>query len=737
MWPPRLGIASMLRPAIRRRPRPRLRPSAEPLERRLVLDASGGTYTWTALGDGTSFDDPNNWSHPGSYTGSVGVPGVPSLGSNLVFPPLLWLPANSPATINFNGNYGSYPFGSITIDDSYTFDGNAVAVGNGIVVANAAFVKPTDATILLAGVNLSRGATIAIQPGATLNLGDATNLTGVQLTLQDGLTVGGGGQLVVDTQTVTQPRYGFQLQTFEIAGSTVTLGTTVNFSNCLFQIDANSTLDVADDAAVEVGSLSGSGSVDLEGTGAAGDTTGLTAFTPAGESDQLSGPVGGDGQLTMQGNGTLALGGIDLGAGSAVDVALGTLDVDGPLAAGSLQVGGTLGGLGSWHVSGPVTFQPGGTFDLTLDGLVPGTQSTRLTSGDATTGITLGNSTLAGTVNYEYQAGDQFTIATGPLVQGAFQNVGNGLVLLGGNIPFSVTYSGTAVTLTAQQSETTTQLASSGNPSHPGQALTFTATVATRTMPVGVGTVSFLIGGAVAAIEPVGPDGTATFTTTGLPLGSSTLTAVYNGYGNTLGSTSAAVTQVVVPYTTATTVASAPNPSRVGQPVTLTATVTADGMPVTSGNVTFFRGSVLIGVAPLGPDGTASLTTTSLPRKNVHIQANYAGSADDYGSVSRVYIQGVQRVGTATALSVSIQPGRRGRTVLVATVAPTDLAGVIPDGTVVFRRAGRTIGRGGLVNGTATLVLAGRRPARGRFVASFQQNTRFGASHSSALVLPS
>ena len=92
----------------------------------------------------------------------------------------------------------------------------------------------------------------------------------------------------------------------------------MDFSNTLFQVDANASLDVADDAAVKVGSLSGSGTVDLEGTGAANDTTSLTAYTPVGESDQFTGSVDGLGQFALAGNGTLTLGGIDFGDGGAV-----------------------------------------------------------------------------------------------------------------------------------------------------------------------------------------------------------------------------------------------------------------------------------------------------------------------------------------------------------------------------------------------------------------------------------
>jgi hypothetical protein len=714
-----------------------LTPFPEALEPRLVL-AGGVTYTWIAAGDGTSFNDPNNWSHPGPY-GSVGVPGVPTQGSNLDFPALATLPLNSPTTINFNSSFNSFPVNQLTIDDSYTFTGNGITVGSSIVVANPYFGKPTNTTLDLSNVTFARQAAIYTQRNSILTIGSSTDLTGVQLIMQGGLTTGGSGQVVIDTQSITDPQFGFTLQTFEVGGGTVTLGTTMDFSNSLFQVDTGASLQVADNAAVKVGSLSGSGTVDLEGTGAANDTTSLTAFTPAGESDQFTGSIDGAGALTMQGNGTLTLGGIDLSGDSGLDVVLGTLDVDGPITADTLNVGaGTFGGVGSWDFSGPVTFQSGSTFDVALNGLAAGTQSTQLISGDSTTGINLGNSTLTGTVNYQYQAGDQFTIATGPLVQGVFQNVVNGLVFLNGNILFAVTYSSTGVTLTAQQSLSTTQLSSSISPTHPGQPVTFTAAVSTRTMAVTSGTVTFMMGGTAMATEPVTAAGTASLTTTSLPLGSSAITAVFNGVSNILGSTSASLAQVVVPYSTITTVTSSMNPSRIGQAVTLTAIVTADGMAVTSGTVSFTRGNQRIGIATLGANGTATLTTTSLPQGNVRIQAAYTGNPDNFGSVSQGYIQVVARSATITTLTATtrVQPNGRVRQVLMAAVNVVGVIGLTPSGTVVFRRNGRVLGRARIVNGTATLVIPLRIPARGRFVASYQSTRRYRGSTSVPLVLP-
>ncbi len=92
-------------------------------------------------------------------------------------------------------------------------------------------------------------------------------------------------------------------------------------------------------------------------------------------------------------------------------------------APGTLDVSaiGTLGGLGLWDFSGPAVFQSGSTFDVTLDGTSPGTQYTQLVDSDATAGVNLGNCTLAASVGYEYEQGDQYTIVSSPVIQGVFK----------------------------------------------------------------------------------------------------------------------------------------------------------------------------------------------------------------------------------------------------------------------------------------------------------------------------
>ena len=231
----------------------------------------------------------------------------------------------------------------------------------------------------------------------------------------------------------------------------------------------------------------------------------------------------------MSGNGTLTTGTIEFGGTGSIEAGAGTLDVNGSISGGPPgQSDRCVRRAGELVVPGPVVFQAGSTFIVTLNGLAAGTQYTQLVDTNAASGINLGFSILAASIGYQYEEGDLFTIVSAPVIQNAFQNVVAGRSGAGGNVPFAVSTAATSVTIGPLQSVTTTGLGSSSNPSHPGAPITFTATVNTRTMPVTTGTVSFLQGTTALATVPVS-GGTASFTTSGLPLGNSTITAVYNG----------------------------------------------------------------------------------------------------------------------------------------------------------------------------------------------------------------
>ena len=182
---------------------------------------------------------------------------------------------------------------------------------------------------------------------------------------------------------------------------------------------------------------------------------------------------------------------------------------------------------------------------------------------------------------------------------------------------------------------TTTVVTSQNNPSFIGQTVTLIATVSVTTAFVPGGSVQFFDGATLLGSSFVGT-GSAIFTVSTLALGPHSITGVYSGdtHGN-LGSTSAAITQVVTPASTSTVVTSSVNPSTFGRTVTFTATVAN----ATGGIVAQPTGTVQFavdGVAQGGPapmtNGVATFTSGSLASGNRNITAVYSGDTNNLTS---------------------------------------------------------------------------------------------------------
>jgi len=242
-------------------------------------------------------------------------------------------------------------------------------------------------------------------------------------------------------------------------------------------------------------------------------------------------------------------------------------------------------------------------------------------------------------------------------------------------------------------------LSSAPNPSNPGQTVTVTATLSPSVMsPAPGGTVSFFSDGL-----PVPPydvnviAGTATYTTSTLPVGSHTLTAFYNGDGNFFGSSSAPATQTVQPFLTNTNISSMPNPSIFGQTVTLSANVLPSSA---TGSVQFVDvdTSQIYGTASLS-NGTASIGTGALTVGVHGIQANFLGSTNYLSSTSPAVNQTVNKIPTSTLLSSSENPSIAGDLLtLTATVSPSAATGF-----VTFMDGAATLGTVGLSGGIAKI----------------------------------
>jgi hypothetical protein len=223
---------------------------------------------------------------------------------------------------------------------------------------------------------------------------------------------------------------------------------------------------------------------------------------------------------------------------------------------------------------------------------------------------------------------------------------------------YHFTYSGTA-----QYTDSTgIALTSTPNPSTPGQAVTFTATVTASNQSVDSGsiggTVNFYSCPTSACTSKtllgsgsVGSGGKATYSSGTLSQGVDFIEAVYLGSGtNFASSTSNVVAQFVIANTT-TVLTSSPDPSVSGSPVTFTAAVTkTSGTGTPTGTVQFYLGTpsgshTLLGSSSLDPSAKATFTTTSLPISINHTYAVYQGSYLFAGSTSPVYDQYVLSAG--------------------------------------------------------------------------------------------
>jgi len=189
---------------------------------------------------------------------------------------------------------------------------------------------------------------------------------------------------------------------------------------------------------------------------------------------------------------------------------------------------------------------------------------------------------------------------------------------------------------------TTAGLTSSPNPSTSGKPVTFTATVLSPSGGTPTGNVAFW-NGAVALGKKKLSGGAVSFTTSALPLGLNSVTAVYECNSDFASSASAPVSQLVLAATT-TTVSSSQNPSTYGQPVTFTAVVTSViGAPPDGETVTFVKGGgTVLGTGTLS-GGTAIFTTSTLNVGTFPIRAEYGGDSNFSGSKSNVVKQVVDK----------------------------------------------------------------------------------------------
>jgi hypothetical protein len=162
--------------------------------------------------------------------------------------------------------------------------------------------------------------------------------------------------------------------------------------------------------------------------------------------------------------------------------------------------------------------------------------------------------------------------------------------------------------------------------------------------------------------------------------------ASYSGDSLREASLSLPVTLAATATATSVVLTSAPNPSRFGLPVTLSAIVTGlDGTNPT-GKVVFREGAVIIGTARIS-GATATMTTTTLAVGVHSIVASYLGDDNHTGSVSRPYTQTIDQGEAATmTITSSINPSVFGTSVVFTATLNPGATGTVTfsDGTSVL-----------------------------------------------------
>ncbi len=219
---------------------------------------------------------------------------------------------------------------------------------------------------------------------------------------------------------------------------------------------------------------------------------------------------------------------------------------------------------------------------------------------------------------------------------------------------------------------------SSQNPAIFGQSVTFTATIngqfgqvkgrngRTQAKPETVtGTVTWSTNtGCGTTTVSAGNSGTATCTTSSLPLGTDTITATYSGDSNHSGGTATLTGgEVINQYSTTTAVASTLNPATYGQSVSFTANVTSSGDTPT-GTVQFNVDGSPFDTETLVSGSAASASISTLAVGTHTVTAVYSGATSYAASTGT--LSGGEVVNSATAATVvtsSLNPTNYGQSV--------------------------------------------------------------------------
>ncbi|TDF94732.1 Ig-like domain repeat protein [Paenibacillus piri] len=227
----------------------------------------------------------------------------------------------------------------------------------------------------------------------------------------------------------------------------------------------------------------------------------------------------------------------------------------------------------------------------------------------------------------------------------------------------------------------------------------------------------------------------AQFSSSSLPVGIHSITAVYSGDTNHANAESAIFTQTVNPIATATTLTSNASSAAAGGTVTFTATVISTGGSLPSGTVTLKEGDFVLDTKPLDANGVTPFSISSLSVGVHTITAYYSGDSNHASSVSQSVSQTVSPMDTATVVSGPATQSFYGDTVTLKVIV-TAVENYVPNGNAIVKIDGQIQGSAALKpDGTADITLPLLSVGSHSITAAYTGSTNFKSSNSAVYPL--
>jgi subtilisin family serine protease len=287
------------------------------------------------------------------------------------------------------------------------------------------------------------------------------------------------------------------------------------------------------------------------------------------------------------------------------------------------------------------------------------------------------------------------------------------------------------VLLRPSASNLAASLTTGSNPSVVGDNLVFTATI---TPAASSGSVQFLDGDTpISGAIPVS-NGSASFSTSALALGSHSITVRYTGNNQLSASVSPALIQNVdkANASIGVTLRVGTNPSLAGDSLTFTANVTPGSA---TGTVTFFdSGTTISGDVPLIA-GSASVTISSSTAGVHSITAQYSGDGTFNAATSTALAQTVNNPKMNSTLSLVLSAGTNPSVFVASLTFTASVAPASATGTVIFFDGNVPIsGSVPLSSGAARFSISSLGAGSHSITAQYSGDANVNSSSSTALV---